>query len=225
MVPIAIGKEDKSLSVADLREYLGEGLPDYMIPAYFVELEALPLTSHDKVDRKALPTPDISNTLTSTDYTAPKSEMEILLVKTWEEVLNRPKIGIHDNFFHIGGDSIKALQISGRLGALELSLPIKELFLQPTIAQLATSVTTKKQHYPQGVFNGEVLLTAAQQWFFEAIQTDRHHFNQAFILTSPKKLDASLVQQSLQAVIGQHDILRATYMEKEGRLIQTIGVN
>lgn len=223
LVAYLVAKENKSLSVADLRNYLGEGLPDYMIPAYFVELEALPLTSHDKVNRKALPTPDVSNTLTSTDYTAPKSEMEILLVKTWEEVLRRPQIGIHDNFFHIGGDSIKALQISGRLGAQGYALPIKELFLQPTIAQLAFSVTTKKQHYPQGIVNGTIPLTAIQEWFFDQIDSkNQHQFNQAFFLSGKEQLNAILVQKSLKALLIQHDILRATYFAQDGLFKQDI---
>ena len=211
--------------VASLRNYLGESLPDYMIPAYFVELETLPLTSHDKVDRKALPEPDVSNMLAGADYVAPKREMEVLLAETWEAVLRRPAIGLHDNFFHIGGDSIKALQISGRLGTAGWSLSIKDLFSHPTIAQLAAKVTNKQQHYPQDLVSGVVPLTAIQQWFFENIKTDTHHFNQAFVLSAKQNLNVDFLQQSLEALVAQHDILRATYLEESGLPVQTIGEN
>jgi len=102
---------------AELRNFLALRLPDYMIPAYFVELESLPLTSSGKVDRKALPVPAQGTLSFGTLYVAPRNERERLLADIWEQVLRRSGIGVNDNFFHAGGDSIKAIQISSRMGA------------------------------------------------------------------------------------------------------------
>lgn len=222
LVAYLVTEQGAEPELAVLRGHLAETLPDYMIPAYFVVLDTLPLTRHEKVDLKALPEPDADNTLGTQSYTAPRNAMEILLAGIWEDVLQRPGIGIHDNFFHIGGDSIKALQITGRLGAQELSLSIKMLFLQPTIAQLATLVTRKAQEYPQERFSGEVPLTATQSWFFREINTDRQQFNQAFFLSARQALDAVLLQQSLQAVVDQHDLLRATYTANDAGVVRQV---
>ncbi|MCB0566208.1 MAG: amino acid adenylation domain-containing protein, partial [Phaeodactylibacter sp.] len=223
LIAYLAAKEGEKTAIPALRNFLSETLPDYMVPAYFVELEALPLTSHDKVDREALPEPDLADMPTGTDYAAPRNDMERLLAQTWAEVLRRPRIGIHDNFFHIGGDSIKALQISGRLGAQGWAVSIKGLFTQPTIAQLASKVVAKKKNYPQEMLSGKAPLSAAQQWFFEHIQTDPFHFNQSFFLSSAKRLDAHLLRQSLEALARQHDVLRATYSKEEGLPVQTVG--
>ncbi|MEI6412596.1 MAG: non-ribosomal peptide synthetase, partial [Bacteroidota bacterium] len=152
---------------AELRNFLSLSLPDYMIPAYFVEMEALPLTSTGKVDRKALPAPAQGTLSFGTLYVAPRNERERLLSDIWEQVLRRSGIGVHDNFFHAGGDSIKAIQISSRLGAAGWQLAMKELFAHPTIAGQANRMERKKRKYEQGLMTGDVPLTAVQQWFFD----------------------------------------------------------
>jgi natural product biosynthesis luciferase-like monooxygenase protein/amino acid adenylation domain-containing protein len=145
LVAYLVGKTESIPNVLTLRNFLSESLPDYMIPAYFVELETLPLTSSGKVNRKALPDPDGLGITSGIVYVAPRNKTEQTLRDIWEELLKRENIGIHDNFFHIGGDSIRAIQIISRMGSKGLSLSIQDLVAQPTIAELAPKVTARKQ--------------------------------------------------------------------------------
>ncbi|WP_218963364.1 non-ribosomal peptide synthetase, partial [Bacillus cereus] len=105
---------EESLTMAQLREEMSEELPEYMIPSYFVQLKQMPLTPNGKIDRKALPEPE-RNLQTGTEYVAPKNPIEEMLVSIWQTVLGVPQIGVLDNFFDLGGDSIKSIQVSSRL--------------------------------------------------------------------------------------------------------------
>jgi amino acid adenylation domain-containing protein len=124
-------------TVSDLRDHLAATLPDYMIPAVFVFLPALPLTNNGKVDRRALPSPETSRPRLKTEYAAPRTAMELALAGIWGEVLNVNPVGIHDNYFELGGDSIRSLMVIARAQSAGLSLSLQELFTRPTIAALA----------------------------------------------------------------------------------------
>jgi acyl-coenzyme A synthetase/AMP-(fatty) acid ligase/acyl carrier protein len=127
-------------STAELRAFLRERLPEYMLPAVFMELAALPLTPNGKVDRKALPAPEGRPELEAV-YVAPRDEAEAMLADIWAEVLRLDKVGIHDNFFELGGDSISSIRVISRVRqAFEAEIPIRALFEAPTIAQLAEQV-------------------------------------------------------------------------------------
>ncbi|HEY3305886.1 MAG TPA: AMP-binding protein [Candidatus Binatia bacterium] len=124
--------------VSELRNFLKEKLPDYMIPSAFVKLESIPLTPNGKVDRKALPEPETTRPELDTAYTPPRSEIEQKLVQIWEEVLGVRPIGIHDNFFDLGGHSLLAAKLFARLDeAFGRSLPLGVLFNAPTVGLLA----------------------------------------------------------------------------------------
>ncbi|MFC2146280.1 amino acid adenylation domain-containing protein, partial [Acidobacteriota bacterium] len=124
--------------IAAIKNYLSQRLPDYMVPAYFVEMERIPLTPNGKVDRGALPAPEIK---AGKDYAPPRSEIEKKLTVVWSEVLNidQASISIDDNFFQLGGDSIKAIQIAARLKKYGLELKINDLFVNQTIRRLTAS--------------------------------------------------------------------------------------
>lgn len=129
----------ESLSIESIREFLKQHIPEYMIPQYFLELEKIPLTSNGKIDKKALPNPEIS--LPGTEYKAPRNQLEKNLVILWEEVLGRKTIGINDNFFNLGGNSLHAVQmISRAISELSLNISIKRLFTNPTIAELSETI-------------------------------------------------------------------------------------
>ncbi|MBE5097617.1 phosphopantetheine-binding protein, partial [Bacillus thuringiensis] len=130
---------EESLTVAQLREALSEELPEYMIPSYFVQLKQMPLTQNGKVDRKALPEPD-KNLQTGTEYVAPQTPMEERLVSIWQTVLGVTRIGILDNFFDLGGDSIKSIQVSSRLYQAGYRVDMKDLFKYSTVASLSPHV-------------------------------------------------------------------------------------
>nr|MDJ0838401.1 amino acid adenylation domain-containing protein [Acidobacteriota bacterium] len=120
-----------------LREFLGERLPKYMIPTVFVPLKSMPLTANGKVDRQKLPLPDIAGSVTK-DYVAPRTLEEEQLAELWLELLGQKRIGIHDNFFEIGGDSLLAMRMATRLRAnLGIEIPVRAIFEVGTIAELA----------------------------------------------------------------------------------------
>ncbi len=139
--------------VESLRQYLSEHLPHYMIPSYFVELEAMPLTTSGKVNRKALPEPDMSGLVAGTQYVAPRNSTESALVEIWEEVLQRSGIGIYDNFFDLGGHSLRAIQLCARITKeLGVSVPLNLLFKAPNVAALADKINMHREyHHEQGI--------------------------------------------------------------------------
>jgi amino acid adenylation domain-containing protein len=139
---IAVGKgrdaDDEEFSASALREYLSKRLPDYMIPAHFEKLAAIPLTPNGKIDRDALPDPDVSRKRTAGTYVAPRGEMEQLIVETWKEVLKAEMIGVEDNFFDLGGNSLDIVIMGGKLKEkLGKEIPVVTLFTYPTAAALA----------------------------------------------------------------------------------------
>ncbi|PBP93491.1 non-ribosomal peptide synthetase, partial [Pseudomonas congelans] len=126
-------------SIDSLRDWLQEQLPAYMIPAAYVRLEALPLTPNGKLDRKALPAPD-SDALINREYEAPQGETEIQIAAIWQDLLGVERIGRHDNFFELGGHSLLAVSLIGRMRQSGLSVDVRVLFGQPTLAALAAAV-------------------------------------------------------------------------------------
>jgi amino acid adenylation domain-containing protein len=128
-----------AITTNDLRQHLSEALPAYSIPASFVMMEALPLTPNGKLDRRALPAPDRTNREDSQQYTAPRSPIEETLVEIWKEVLAVPQVGVHDNFFALGGHSMMAVRLFAIMEKkFRKRLPLATLFQSPTVAQLGT---------------------------------------------------------------------------------------
>ena len=144
LVAYLVWSSGTELSVHELRERLGETLPDYMIPSTFVFLDALPLTPNGKVDRKELPDPEISRD-ESIDYVAPRTETESRLVEIWGNVLGVDLVGIHDNFFELGGHSLNAVlvvsQIKKRFG---VDLKLRAFFETPTVEALAARILAQQ---------------------------------------------------------------------------------
>ncbi len=127
------------VNAGELREFLRQHLPHYMIPSSFALLESLPLTATGKVDRKALP--EVQAGHGHVEYTAPRTALEVTLANAWAEVLGRDRVGVFDNFFELGGHSLQAMQLASRLtGILGRDLPVRLLFLQPTVAALAEAI-------------------------------------------------------------------------------------
>ncbi|MEG4959437.1 MULTISPECIES: amino acid adenylation domain-containing protein [unclassified Microcoleus] len=138
LVAYIVANPEEQLAIADLRRYLQGQLPDYMVPAVFVNVEAMPKTPSGKIDRRALPAPDSQRQEQSQSYAAPQSELELLLAGVWSKLLKLDRVGIHDNFFEIGGNSLMTLQVAVQVRALvHTDLAVVKLFQHPTIAQLA----------------------------------------------------------------------------------------
>ena len=135
-----VGRHGK-LNIPGLQAYLQKRLPGYMVPGVFVMLERLPLTPNGKVDRRRLPGPKGAHRIHGESYVAPRNEIERIIAHIWQEVLKIEQVGIHDNFFEVGGHSLLAMQVIGRLRSiLELEIPLRTLFEQPTLEGLGQSI-------------------------------------------------------------------------------------
>ena len=196
----------------DLRNFLKEKLPEYMIPSVFVTLKALPLTPNGKVDRQALPAPDQVKPEWEGRFVAPRTANEEIIAKIWAEVLGRNRIGIYDNFFELGGDSILSIQIVARVNQAGLQLTPKQLFESPTVAGLAASVgTASTLQAEQETVTGAIPLTPIQHWFFQQKLSDLHHWNQALLLEVREAVVPALLKQALQHLLKHHDALRLRF--------------
>lgn len=137
-------QSDNHPTIEELRSFLKNQLPDYMVPAAFMFLEELPLLPNGKVDRKALPEPDASRPELQVDYLAPRTEIEQTLVTIWSEVLGIEKIGVNDNYFDLGGASIQALEIVAKVSEKQLPFALEMLFEFQTVAELASAIAAKQ---------------------------------------------------------------------------------
>ncbi|GER90193.1 hypothetical protein KDW_43550 [Dictyobacter vulcani] len=213
--------ENTEVLVPDMvRSFMLEHVPEYMVPTVFVVLEQLPLTPNGKIDRKALPAPEIQGS----DYAAPEGATERLLVEIWQQVLGVKQVGIHDNFFTLGGDSILSLQIVSRLHQVGLHLTPKQLFQSPTIAELATLIATTDltaSSAEQGLVTGETPLTPIQHWFFAQQQPEAHYWNQAVLVSVDERLDLEALTQTVKHLLQHHDALRFRYTLHEGEWQQS----
>ncbi len=199
-------------TLEELRTLVRAKLPDYMLPAHFVSLAALPLTPHGKVDRKALPLPDPGRRATSRPYAPPRTPAEETMAGIWATVLRIERVGIDDNFFELGGDSILSIQVVARCRANCLVVSPRDLFRTPTIAALAAGAGGKLDAAAdEGPVEGAVPLTPIQRWFFEQDVTDVHHWNQAFLFETPADLDVDVLERALHEVVRHHDALRLRF--------------
>jgi amino acid adenylation domain-containing protein/non-ribosomal peptide synthase protein (TIGR01720 family) len=209
-----------TFKVSELRDYLLEQLPGFMIPSYFVKLQNFPLSPNGKIDRNALPDP-VKGSETDEEFVAPQTTIEKQLMGIWQQVLGKDVIGIHDNFFTIGGDSIKAIQILSRLSKLGYRIEMREFFMNPSIAQLAVKVQKIRQLADQSVVTGVVPLTPIQVEFFEKHPDHRHHYNQAMMLYWAEGFDPEIIREVFTRIQEHHDALRMTCREEKGEIIQT----
>ncbi|MBO9204716.1 MULTISPECIES: non-ribosomal peptide synthetase, partial [Niastella] len=204
-------------------QHLRSRLPDYMIPLAWVQLSELPLTSNGKVNRQALPEPDI-NIAASDNYTAPRNEMEKTIVAIWENDLGVSRIGIHDNFFQLGGHSLLAMRIAvltSKLLSREVS--IRDLFLYPTIATLSARLNDREfiNNKELTINNierpGYVPLSFAQErlWFIDRLQgTTAYHL--PWIFRMEGLVDVTALESSFRQIINRHEVLRTMMYEWEG---------
>ncbi|MCX7920707.1 MAG: amino acid adenylation domain-containing protein [Clostridia bacterium] len=211
---------EKELTVTQLREHLSKDLPDYMIPSYFVQLDKLPLTPNGKVDRKALLELNASIS-TEAEYAEPANEIELVLAQVWQEVLRIDKVGTNSTFFELGGDSIKAIQVSSRLHKYGMKVEIRDLMRNPNIRELATMVKVYiEEKVEQGAVEGRVNLTPIQKWFFEKNFTGMHHWNQAVMLYGKNGFDSDVLRRVFQKIVEHHDALRMVYLVDGENVIQ-----
>ena len=197
---------------AEIREYLSTKLPDYMIPWYFKRLEKMPITTHGKVDRKALP-PISTNIDRGAPYIPPRSLKESTVAKAWHDVLHIKQIGIKDNFFILGGDSIKAIQICYELQKYGYQLEVADIFEDPTVEGVCQSLKPIRESIDQSLVFGGAPLHPIQKWFFETVETEKHIWNQTILLKSKSGWQSHDIQNAWNKLIVHHDALRMRFIE------------
>ncbi len=230
----------KDISRSDLKAYIGKILPDYMIPAYFVFLDNFPLNPSGKIDRKILPDPVQKSEM---PYAPPVTEMEKTLADIWMMVLGRKEIGIHDNFFAIGGDSIKAIQIISRMHRENLKLQTRHLFDHPTISELSekvskfvseTSAEQETVFSPESEHSGALMdlkntypMSSPQKRLFLLSQLEsdeiQYHINGAILIDGD--LDIDRFELSFIEIIKRHESLRTGFEMQDDTLFQRVHDN
>jgi amino acid adenylation domain-containing protein/non-ribosomal peptide synthase protein (TIGR01720 family) len=215
LVAYVVVNQSPAPSIQELHHFLKQQLPDYMVPSALVLLEGLPLTPNGKVDRRALPAPEMNRPEWSGALVSPRTRVEEQLAGIWTDVLGLEQVGIHDNFFEVGGDSILSIQIVARANQVGLKLTPKQLFQHQTIAELAqVAGTAQVNQAEQGLVTGEVLLTPIQRWFFEQELPQPHHWNQAMLLEVRQPLDVVVLQRAVQQLLVHHDALRLRFVRQ-----------
>jgi len=209
LVAYVVCNANSSLTAELLRENLKTLLPDYMVPSAYVFLKGMPLTANGKVDRNLLPAPDRHET----QYAPPGTRVEEVLASLWAELLSIGRVGINDNFFTLGGDSILSIQAVGAARRNGIYFTPRQLFENQTIAELAAVAGSEnKIMAQQDCVTGEIGLTPIQHWFFELDLAYPHHWNQSLLLTVERRLDIDILEQALHRLVQHHDALRLRFM-------------
>ncbi|MFG2001070.1 condensation domain-containing protein [Spirillospora sp. NPDC048911] len=204
LIAYAVGT---GIDPAELRRFAGRDLPDHMIPATVVRLDALPLTSNGKLDRKALPDPDFSAKVSSR---APRTADEETLANLFAEVLGLERVGIDDGFFDLGGDSIIAIQLVSRVRQSGLVISPRDVFQHQTVEELAATarpVGDEVEAEPPGTGTGPVPATPIMHWFRD-LRGPVGDYSQRMLLQVPPGLGTERLTTALQRVLDHHDVLR-----------------
>ena len=212
LVAYVVPRASQAPSPDELQQELKERLPDYMLPAAVVVLDALPLSSNGKVDYSRLPDPDIARPEREGELVAPRSPAEALLERIWADVLHLDRVGVHDNFFELGGDSILCIQVVAKSVQAGLHITPKQLFQRQTIAELAQAAAADSPVVrQQDPVTGPAALTPVQHWFFEQNLANPHHWNQSVLMELDPSVSASQVEVALRQLIFHHDALRLRF--------------
>ncbi|MBV9772729.1 MAG: amino acid adenylation domain-containing protein, partial [Gemmatimonadetes bacterium] len=232
LVAYVVPGDGAAPEAAELRAHLKERLPEYMVPAAFVTLAALPLTSNGKLDTRALPEPELSGAGAEA-YVAPSTATEAVLAEIWEEVLGVERVGVHDDFFALGGHSLLATRVTARVHeALGVNLPLRTLFDASTVAELSVRVDALEPAGAPGggrkiarrSRNAPLPLSFAQQrlWFIDRLEPGSSAYNMAFPLRLRGALDVPALRRSLAELVRRHETLRTTFGMVDGEAVQVI---
>ncbi|MGZ9270912.1 MAG: amino acid adenylation domain-containing protein, partial [Candidatus Binatia bacterium] len=234
LVAYAVASPGSTPSASDLRSYLQQQLPEYMVPSAFMFLKSLPLTAGGKLDRNALPVPDQTRSELKVDFTAPRTAVEERLASIWSKVLKIDKVGVNDNFFHLGGHSLLATQVISRINdSFAINIRLRRLFETPTIAGLAASIDDNLgiDKYPQRIppivpitRNHDAPLSFAQQrlWFLDRLEPDSAAYNVPAAFRLVGELDGHALEQSLNEIVRRHEVLRTVVATVNGDPVQKL---
>ncbi|MBW4570976.1 MAG: amino acid adenylation domain-containing protein [Tolypothrix carrinoi HA7290-LM1] len=225
--------KSETVTTEQLRSFLLQKLPEYMIPSAFVTLESLPLTPNQKIDRRALPIPDLQPSR-SDDYALPRNPKEEIIANIFASVLKLEHLGVDDNFFELGGHSLLATQVVSRLReAFQIEIPLRTLFEAPTVAELAQAIWALRQTAsglviprlkPVSKNTNFLALSWAQErlWFLDQLESDSATYNMPAALEISGELNVKALEQALTEIIQRHSVLRTTFATVNGTPMQAI---
>jgi len=225
---------DFSTLVTELKSRLRAKLPQPMIPSSFFATESFPLTTHGKIDRRALQSLAMTSTLRARESEESRTPVEELLLGLWIEVLAQPSIGIHDNFFEIGGHSLLAIRLMTRVNqTFQTTLPLRVLFDFPTIAELGGHLSSRRSKSEMGLpilrrpHPGRQIMSFAQQrlWVLEQIEPAKSAYHVPMVYRLNGSLDVKSLEQSLNAMVQRHEVLRTSFGWVDGLAIQIVAEN
>ena len=219
-------------SGAELRAFLRARLPEYMVPSAFVGLDALPRTPNGKVDRLSLVAPEgLERGDDAGAYVAPRTPVEEILCSVWAQVMGEPRIGVRDDFFALGGHSLRAVQIVARLReTLGVELPLPAVFQAPTVEALAVEVersmgsAASTESIEPVDRSGPLPLSPAQEavWFFERLSPGMRSYQFQAALRMRGDLDAPALERALSEIVRRHEIFRTVFREVDGQPMQLV---
>ena len=230
LVAYVVARPQAELGSAELRQTLKQRLPEYMVPAAFVLMDALPLTANRKLDRTALPAPAAADSDAS--FVGPQTANEKSIAKSFAEVLKVGRVGIHDDFFAMGGNSLTAGQVIARIRqALRAELPIATLFAHSTVHALAAEldrnhdrVLEEQAEIVAGKRGASCPASYSQQrlWFLHQLEADLAAYNIAEGLRITGPLDVIAIERAINAIIRRHEVLRTSYIAVDGTPMQVV---
>ena len=222
LVAYLVADTPPSTLIADLRQTLRTRLPDYMVPAHFLYLDTLPLTTNGKLDRKALPAPDHAPAESGGPYVAPRNPVEEILAGIYARLLGLEQVGVDDSFFDLGGDSLSAMRmIAAANTSLDAGLTVGAVFEAPTVAQLAARIGEGSGGLPPlvaGQRPAVVPMSFAQSrlWLLDQFQGPSPVYNMPTAFRISGALDVEALGAALADVVGRHESLRTLFAAPEG---------
>lgn len=211
-----------------IQNFLKRKLPDYMIPALWVEMKSFPLTPNGKIDKNSLPETDSSD-LIKTEYAAPENELEAKLSEMWKDILKEERAGVNDNFFELGGHSLNAIQLSSRLHKeLNIKTDISTIFSNPTIRKLAKALSAERENQfieikklPEADYY-ELSHSQKRFWILSNFKNGSEAYNVSNVFIIEGDLNINAFETAFDKVIERHEILRTVFVEVEGDTKQKI---
>ena len=233
LVGYVVPAAGRKVNAAELRNWVKERLPEYMVPVAWVEMPSLPLTPNGKVDRKNLPAPEYQRAELAGEYQEARTPAEEVMAGIWAEVLKLDRVGVHDQFFELGGHSLLATQVVSRIrNAFQVELPLRALFETPTVAGLAERVehVQRERHglvAPPIVAqprNQRLPLSFAQQrlWFLDQVEPNNPLYNIPRAIRLIGAFSVAAMESALNGIVERHEILRTTYQAEKGEPFQVV---
>ena len=210
---------ERKTFVETCRDYLKTRLPSYMVPDFFVLLAKLPMNENGKIHLKSLPVPDFTSQQTM-EFVDSRNNIEADLVEIWKDVLGLERVGVYDDFFALGGDSIISIQIISRLKRKGIALTVRDIFNNKTISEISKVINTcESKVFSQEPDTGQAKLLPIQLAFLAENLREYHHYNQSMLLRAPANLHRDTLGQMAKSLIKKHDVLRLKFEKDDANWI------